>query len=278
MILKHVVRRGLQRLGYDLHRREEIGLPDADQESLNIIRSVQPYTVTSSARIYALCEAVRYVTRARIPGAIVECGVWEGGSMMAVSMSLRDLGDRSRELYLFDTFEGMTPPSGRDVDVSGNSASTFFEQGAVVPGDQLWRNEHHGSGTGWAAASHRDVQARLEATGYPSARLHLVPGRVEETVPEHAPDQIALLRLDTDWYESTAHEMKHLFPRLVVGGVLIIDDYGHWQGARDAVDEYLRAHRVNLLLHRIDYTARAAIMTEVANRRVQQGPGTADAG
>ena len=70
------------------------------------------------------------------------------------------------------------------------------------------------------------------------------------------PERIALLRIDTDWYESTRHELVHLYPRLSPGGVLIIDDYGHWQGARKAVDEYFQA---GLFLNHIDYTGRLAI-------------------
>jgi hypothetical protein len=73
------------------------------------------------------------------------------------------------------------------------------------------------------------------------------------------PEQIAVLRLDTDFYESTRHELRHLYPRLVHGGVLIIDDYGHWAGARKAVDEYIAEEGIRLLLNRIDYTGRIAI-------------------
>ena len=94
------------------------------------------------------------------------------------------------------------------------------------------------------------------ATGYPAERLHFVEGKVEDTIPEQAPERIALLRLDTDWYESTRHELEHLYPRLSPGGVLIIDDYGHWEGARQAVDEYFKGE---VYLHRIDYTGRLAI-------------------
>jgi hypothetical protein len=86
-----------------------------------------------------------------------------------------------------------------------------------------------------------------------------VKGKVEDTIPRAAPKQIALLRLDTDWYESTYHELKHLYPRLVPGGVLILDDYGHWEGARRAVDQYFEEERIRLFLHRIDYAGRLAI-------------------
>jgi hypothetical protein len=91
--------------------------------------------------------------------------------------------------------------------------------------------------------------------------MFFIKGKVEETIPEQAPAQIALLRLDTDWYESTYHELVHLYPRLSPGGILIIDDYGHWAGARKAVDEYFAEHRLNLFLHRIDYTGRICIKT-----------------
>src|SRR5439155_13820537 len=107
-------------------------------------------------------------------------------------------------------------------------------------------------------ASINDVMSNLRLTGYQANSLHLVKGKVEDTIPETMPQSIALLRLDTDWYESTRHEMTHLFPRLSRGGVLIIDDYGHWKGARQAVDEYLSATGCKVLLNRIEYTGRVA--------------------
>jgi hypothetical protein len=85
---------------------------------------------------------------------------------------------------------------------------------------------------------------------------------VEETIPQHAPEQISVLRLDTDWYSSTKHELMHLFPRLSKNGVLIIDDYGHWAGARKAVDEYFADQTIQPLLNRIDQTGRACIKVE----------------
>jgi len=103
------------------------------------------------------------------------------------------------------------------------------------------------------------VRATLTQSGYPTGRLHFVRGPVETTLPEHAPERLALLRLDTDWYESTRHELQHLYPRLSEGGVLIVDDYGHWEGARRAVDEYFERHPPAPLLNRIDYTGRIAV-------------------
>jgi hypothetical protein len=103
-------------------------------------------------------------------------------------------------------------------------------------------------------------------TGYPPEKVHFVKGMVEDTIPEQSPDGIALLRLDTDWYQSTKLELLHLYPRLANQGVLIIDDYGHWQGARRAVDEFISELRDPILLHRIDYTGRIAIKTDYKTR------------
>lgn len=220
-----------------------------DDDVRAVFAAVQPFTMTSIERIDALVGAVRHVVGHDVPGDIVECGVWRGGSMMAVARVLQSLGAR-RQIYLFDTFEGMPPPSVHDRDLHGRSA-----------GDLLASSDRRTSDV-WACSSLDEVRTNMGKTGYDPALVAFVAGRVEETIPRSAPDRIALLRLDTDWYESTRHEMQHLFPRLSRGGVLIIDDYGHWQGARRAVDEYLAAHRVKLLLNRIDYTGRIAVKVE----------------
>jgi O-methyltransferase len=140
----------------------------------------------------------------------------------------------------------MSEPTAVDKDLAGALAA-----------EQLSRL-HPGTGI-WCYAGLEEVRVNLASTGYPVDRVHFVRGKVEDTIPGTVPEPIALLRLDTDWYESTKHELTHLFPRLVPGGVLIIDDYGHWQGARQATDEYFASARVPLLLHRVDYTGRIAV-------------------
>lgn len=212
------------------------------------VRFVRPYTMTSPERIRALCQAVRYVEEAGIVGAIVECGVWRGGSMMAAARTLLNRGVADREIFLFDTFEGMTEPGPHDISIAGESAGSLLNGAVRTEEDRMW-----------CYAPIHQVSQALALTNYPQERVHLIPGRVEDTLISRAPEEIALLRLDTDWYESTRHEMEVLFPRLRQGGVLIIDDYGHWQGARKAVDEYVRTHRLKLFLHAIDYTGRIAV-------------------
>jgi O-methyltransferase len=209
--------------------------PDFDDESRDIIRRVRPRTMTSPDKLFALILATRYVVEHGIPGAIVECGVWRGGSMQAVAHALLARRVVDRDLHLFDTFAGMPAPTARDRRRDGRLAADLMER---RPKDSRV----------WAIATLDDVRAGMAETGYPPERIHYHAGLVEDTVPAEAPPDIALLRLDTDWYESTRHELEHLYDRLPSGAVLLLDDYGHWQGARQAVDEYLDETRARLLL------------------------------
>jgi hypothetical protein len=230
--------------------------PDFSPELVETIRRVRPYTMTTARRLAALCDAVEYVARANISGALVECGVWRGGSMMAAALTLLRVGDTQRDLYLFDTFEGMPAPGERDVKswYDGYSPLRRWSKGKREAAATDTQPDN-----AWHYVPVDRVRATLESTGYPPERLHLVAGMVEDTIPAHAPERIALLRLDTDWYASTRHELEQLFPRLADGGVLIIDDYGHYEGARQAVDEYFQRTGQRILLNRIDYTGRIAV-------------------
>ncbi len=218
-----------------------------------ILERAMPFSMTGAPRMLALIDAVRYCVARDIPGAFAECGVWRGGSVLAMILTLQELAATDRDIYLYDTFEGMTTPTEKDVSPLDPPALT------------TWRHAESESRRPWdgffdpSVFSEEGVRALLGESGYPTERLHFVRGPVEQTIPETVPPTIALLRLDTDWYESTRHELTHLFPRLAPGGVLIIDDYGHWQGARQAVDEYFASEHPPLLLTRIDYTARIAV-------------------
>lgn len=220
-------------------------VPAADQA---ILERVAAFTLTSVERQLALLEAVRYVIRRGVPGDFVECGVWRGGSSMIVAMALHQMGIHDRDLHLFDTFEGMTPPTDVDRSLDGVSARSQLDAASKADAASVW-----------CCVGLEDVREAMASTGYPPERIHLVRGPVERTIPDAAPEAVALLRLDTDWYESTRHEMRHLFPRLSHAGVLVIDDYGHWQGARKAVDEYFAEQGSCYLMHRVDYTGRMLV-------------------
>jgi O-methyltransferase len=215
-----------------------------------IIQKVQSFTGSTSERLIGLINSVRYLSENRIAGDIVECGVWRGGSMMAAALALVEFSTPSRDLYLYDTFEGMTRPTEDDKNIIGQSASELLAK--TVKRDT-------GHGNVWCIAGLEDVRRNMFSTGYPEDRIRFIKGPVEETIPQTIPDQIALLRLDTDWYASTAHELKYLYPRLVSGGVLILDDYGHWLGARKAVDEYFGMAQFRPFMNKLDYTGRLII-------------------
>ncbi|HZT59125.1 MAG TPA: TylF/MycF/NovP-related O-methyltransferase [Pyrinomonadaceae bacterium] len=233
------------RRGRELDGWRYADLSAADRET---VRAVMPYTLTSVEAVCALTDAVRHVVAHDVEGDIVECGVWRGGSMAAAARTLAALKRFDRTLYLFDTFEGMPRPGERDVNFMGERA-----------GDLYRRRNGRGGGSDWCRASEEEVSRVMSACGYDVSKIRLVKGRVEETVPSRAPERISILRLDTDWYESTRHALEHLFPRLSRGGVCIVDDYGHWRGAREAADEYFARQTPGVYLHRVDYTVRCGV-------------------
>lgn len=249
--MKKLLRKAFNRFGFDLVRYDSSNdadfenFPDLSAEERVIVNKVKPFTMTGIERIACLINAVSYVSDNQIKGDIAECGVWRGGSMMTVALTLLARNDTSRNLYLYDTFEGMSAPTDFDKSFDGESAKGQMEQ---IDGK-------------WCYAGIEDVRQNIFSTGYPKEKIHLIKGKVEDTIPQTIPENLALLRLDTDWYESTKHELIHLHPRLAAEGVLIIDDYGHWQGARKAVDEYFAEHKRKVYLHRIDYTGRIAVGT-----------------
>jgi len=247
--LKNIARRILRAHPAPVEIISELG--DWERE---LLIEVKPFTLTSPERIYALTEAVRHVVRRGTPGAFAECGVWRGGSVLAMIRALQREGVNDRDLYLYDTFEGMTKPG--DLDTSDYGSPALEE----------WQKAKNRGGHAWPHWFNQElfnldlVKRVLRETGYPEERLHFVQGPVEQTLPATMPEKLALLRLDTDWYESTRHEMIHLYPRLERGGVLIIDDYGHWKGCRQAIDEYFASgEAAPVLLHRVDYSCRMAV-------------------
>jgi len=255
-LVKRLIRNQLNKFGFDFikirYDPNAKNIPNDIEDPVRaIIKRVMPYTMTSSERISSLYQAVQYITINKIEGAIVECGVWKGGSMMAAMMVLVENKVLDREFFLYDTYEGMSAPTEFDKAHTGQTAA-----------EQMAKADRLDQESIWCLSTLDEVQKNIASTGYPAARIKYIKGMVEDSIPATLPGKIALLRLDTDFYESTLHELEHLFPLLVKGGVLIIDDYGHWQGARKAVDEYIAENKVKILLNRIDYSGRLAVKTE----------------
>ena len=201
---------------------------------------VENYTMTSKERIVTLEHAIRYIEQNAIAGDFVECGVASGGSSMAAVYTLMELGNTDRNVFLYDTFAGMAPPTVKDVTQSGKPAQKSYDR-KVKDGVNDFIN-----------IPIDVVRANMKKTGYPMEKISFVEGKVEDTLTGSRHEEIALLRLDTDWYESTKVELEILFPRLAVGGVLIIDDYFRWMGQKDAVDEYIQNNGIRIFLCRVD--------------------------
>lgn len=218
---------------------------EGDRAAFEAVRGL---TMTSPERVVALRDCVKYVVRNEIAGAFVECGVWRGGSAMVAASTLLECGEDTRDFYLYDTFEGMPMPGELDRRYDG------------TPAIETYQAHKDGGGGGWAYAGIDEVDANLRSTGYPRDRMRLIKGEVERTLPEALPDRVAILRLDTDFYSSTKQELAHLYKRVSPGGILMIDDYGYWSGAKLAVDEFMEERGAELFLQRVDSVARLAVV------------------
>jgi len=259
--LRNAVQKAANALGYQIvssNRAVSFGSMDPiiATEFGHIYDKCKQYTMTSVERMYALHKAVEHIVDYGIVGDLVECGVWKGGSLMVMAYTLLEKGDTSRKIYAYDTFEGMTEPSAEDFHLDAKDYR--LDNMALIKDWRLGQRKDHNES---AYASLQEVTRNVLSTGYPPEKFVFVPGRVEDTIPKVLPKAIALLRLDTDWYESTKHELNYLFPLLSRNGFLIVDDYGYWAGSKKAVDEYFRINHIQMFLNRIDYKGRMGIRT-----------------
>lgn len=240
---------------------EDYPIEDIDRDALftRFFEASRNHTMTSKEVMFSTYQAARYVALRGIAGDVVECGVWRGGSALLAALTVRELAPApkakswfgkkaseaaGRKFWLYDTYEGMTPPTEVDIDLEGISAAEYIDK--------------YSDDGKWCYADEHDVRKLFDANDFSTQEVRLIKGDVVETLKTQAPEQISLLRLDTDWYESTLAELEILYPRLSTGGVLIIDDYGHWEGSRRAVDEYF-ADKPPVLMHRIGYAVRVIV-------------------
>lgn len=247
-MMKTFINNMAKKFGYEIVAYDKGGIPrDMAVEPFREMYDLcKPFSICSVAAMFALYTSIEYIVNNGIQGDFVECGVYKGGSAMFMAHTLRHFNQTSRKIYLYDTFEGMSTPTEEDRSIHGDYA-----------GDLLNREDKTAEQMRCFSPL-EEVTKNMESTNYPKRNVCFVKGKVEDTIPDVVPDKIALLRLDTDWYESTAHELEHLYPFLSHNGVLIIDDYGYWQGVRHAVDEYFE-NSDNVLLNRIDSTVRVCV-------------------
>lgn len=253
-MLKSLIKKAFLNAGYEIRRSPKtridaampVELNAAEREIVKYVMS-EKLTMVSLERLYTTVMACKYALDRDIEGDFVECGVWRGGNAIAAAEIFK-LYKSDKSVWLFDTFKGMTAPTDADVRASdGKSAEKQYIADL---------KETHND---WCYASIDDVRQNFANRGLTS-NIFFVEGDVCHTLDgAMVPNKICVLRLDTDWYESTKKELEVLYPKLSLGGCLIIDDYGYWSGSKKATDEYFESHNNRPFLQYTDYTGRVAV-------------------
>jgi len=220
---------------------------EADKKIIKFINISSKFSMTGHARMHLLSQAILNTKKKRLEGDFVECGVWRGGNILLYKL-LNDFYDLNKTIFAYDTFEGMTEPEDIDMDFCGTSAKKYLIAN---------RKSENLNNVHCFATIDRVRKNILEYTNLEN--INFIVGPVEKTllIKKNLPKKISVLRLDTDWYSSTKIELEILYPRLVDGGVLIIDDYGSWQGSKKATDKYFFGKKK--WLHVYDHTCRYLI-------------------
>lgn len=217
---------------------------EVNPQEKNLIKNCLKYSMTNFERMWSLIQSFHHVRQETLAGDFVECGVWKGGNIILLKKLLKKF-NLQKKIYCFDTFEGMVTPSSHDFNYNNKSAQTMYD-------------DHIKKKIGFAMCSLNEVKKNI-IKNTTVDNIVFIKGKVENTLKnkKNLPKKISILRLDTDFYESTKVELEILFPRLVKGGVLIIDDYGFWKGAKKAVDDYFGDYRQ--FLHYVDHSCRLLI-------------------
>lgn len=199
----------------------------------HIYEKCKPFTMLSKERIYANIDSVVNIVNNNIFGDIIEIGVWKGGSILSMILALEEL-DVSRNIKLYDTFSGMTEPTSKDYQINDGVSADALKN------DQLIK----------AYCELEEVKRNIFNNTKLEHNIEFIKGDICNA--EIFPQSISILRLDTDWYESTKYELEKFYPLVSNNGIIIIDDYGHWAGSKLAVDEFIK--NKNIELNKIDYT------------------------
>ena len=245
--LKNLINKTINRLGYSIINNNQ-NIVELSEKDKNLINLISNYSMTPKIRIYNLLQALRYLKEKKIPGEYVECGVWKGGNIMLLKKFLETEEVSQRKIYAYDTFEGMTNPDENDFEISNKNFAT-----------KLLKRDKNKKTNIWGVCSLEDVKKNILKHVIDLNNINFIKGPVENTLNEkkNIPEKISLLRLDTDWYQSTKKELEVLYEKVESGGVIIIDDYGHWGGSKKAVDEFFLNKFV--WMHYVDYACRLIV-------------------
>lgn len=210
---------------------------------LDFYAQIRDRTMLSIERLYDLYSSVQYVDAAGIPGAIVEIGTWKGG---ALGMALLTHAGSQRSVVGFDTFEGHARPADGELDVRGDDMQVRWDRAAAA-------------GDTWAGADFDECQQFLTGLAENAAQVELVKGDVKVTGLDWEPKPISILRIDCDWYLESLAALEIFWPHLAMGGVVILDDFGHHLGQRRAVEEFF--HDRPMKLTHVDYSCLSGVKT-----------------
>ena len=250
-MLKPITKKIINKLGYNISKRSRWNphdlVPEANDREQAIISTALKYSMGTRPQMWSLIQSIKHIKHHNIDGDIVECGVWKGGNIICASL-MCDRLEMKKNLWAYDTYEGMSEPEDIDICLVNSSPAQ----------PQYEANQQENINT-WCYSSLEEVRQNFNRELTSTEHIKMIKGPVEQTLNDghNIPQNISILRLDTDWYQSTKKELDVLYPKLQSGGVLIIDDYGHWKGSRQAVDEYFEGRYI--WLHRIDYACRLYI-------------------
>lgn len=260
MDIKKIIRKVFNKSGYDIvritpeiiARKHSACVYDYQEEAGKIIERIRPYTMLSYESLITLYQQVRWSELNFIPGDFVECGIWKGGAVGLMAQTNLFFGKNERHIHCFDIFDNICEPDPK-IDgewaiqqasiLSGRPPESFT--GALKPVKNIYAS--HGG-----ACTLEEVKMLIEnKIGYPKEYLHYYKGWFQDTLPVNSRSikEIALLRIDADWYASTKICLEYLYDKVVPGGFIIIDDYGTYDGCRKAVDEWITARGKKVFLH-----------------------------
>ena len=238
----------INKIGLNIDFMDDPYPTEIEPKNKKLIEFVKPNSMSSNIRLHELINSIDYILRNNIKGDFVECGIWRGANLVVMQKLLERNEIDNIKVFGYDTFDGMSEPSKYDYDLIGNKAEDLMNKTPKKEGRGIW-----------AYSTFQRVKNIIDNSVDSPENIKLIKGKVEETLiqKKNLPKKISLLRLDTDFYESTKVEMEVLYPLLVKGGVLIIDDYGHFKGARKAVDDYFQNQQI--WLKYVDITCRLYI-------------------
>lgn len=248
ILMKNFLKKIFNLFGFQIQRLHTLNFPielsSSELDCYNYVRN-NNLSMVNPQNLFSTLLSCRHVHLNSIPGDFVECGVWKGGNSILAKNYFQTYGE-SRNVWLYDTFTGMTKPTDVDISSIGEDANSIYS---------LYEKF---DSNGWCHSPLTEVQNNFTAYNLSNSNVKFIVGDILQTtkINQNLPESISILRLDTDWYESTKCELEIFYPKLSIGGILIIDDYGHWSGAKKAVDEYFLKHKIPLALHYIDSSAR----------------------